>query len=81
MSPLHGKKPCRACTSFKSWMKQENRKKSTSVGFYLTMRLKKSEHRHTKQSIFEIDVHYCIIFIFIIYFYYYSFIFIHNSLR
>ena len=85
MSPLHGKKPCRACTSFKSWMKQENRKKSTAVSFYLTMRLKKSDHSHTKkrlrQSIFEIDVHYCIIFIFIIYFYYYSFIFIHNSLR
>ncbi|XP_078345973.1 FAD-linked sulfhydryl oxidase ALR-like [Oculina patagonica] len=30
MSPLHSKKPCRACTSFKSWMKQENRRKSTA---------------------------------------------------
>ncbi|XP_031573628.1 FAD-linked sulfhydryl oxidase ALR-like [Actinia tenebrosa] len=23
LSPLHGKKPCRACTSFKSWMRSQ----------------------------------------------------------
>ena len=49
MSPLHGKKPCRACTSFKSWMKQENRRKSTSVSLNLTMELKESEHTHAKK--------------------------------
>ena len=43
MSPLHGKKPCRACTSFKSWMRQENRRKSTAVSFYLTMKVKEKQ--------------------------------------
>ena len=31
MSPLHRKKPCRACRDFKSWMNQGNRNKSTMV--------------------------------------------------
>lgn len=51
MSPLHGKKPCRACTSFKSWMKQENRRNSTAVSFYLTMKVKELEHTPTKKSV------------------------------
>ena len=51
MSPLHGKKPCRACTSFKSWMKQENRRKSTAVSLYLITKLKELEHTLTKQSV------------------------------
>lgn len=29
MSPLHRKKPCRACRDFKSWMNQGDRNKST----------------------------------------------------
>ncbi|CAH3037358.1 unnamed protein product [Porites lobata] len=28
MSQFHGKKPCRACTDFKSWMRQGNKTKS-----------------------------------------------------
>ena len=31
MSPLHRKKPCRACRDFKSWMNQGDRNKSTMV--------------------------------------------------
>ena len=73
MSPLHGKKPCRACTSFKSWMKQENRRKSTAVSFYLTMKVKELEHTLTffyqnkpYASNFEIDTMYYIISYFLV---------------
>lgn len=37
MSQFHGKKPCRACTDFKSWMRQGNKTKSTAVRLNFTI--------------------------------------------
>ena len=37
MSQFHGKKPCRACTDFKSWMRQGNKTKSNPVSLHSTI--------------------------------------------
>ena len=37
MSQFHGKKPCRACTDFKSWMRQGNKTKSNPVSLHFTI--------------------------------------------
>ena len=59
MSPLHRKKPCRACRDFKSWMNQGNRNKSTmvrSLDHYKIKRiraityLKEEHHHHVKEK-------------------------------
>ena len=69
-SPLHRKKPCRACRDFKSWMNQGDRNKSTmvrSLDHHKIKRIRaitylKEEHHHdVKENIMLHHLGYIII--------------------